>query len=106
MRAGPSRRSVWEPVRAHDDCGLQTPRQVMADCGFRTLEAHENSAANGFSRGLHTGEAHQEGPGSPRRQRRHAAGYDLAHGPSHPGIRGVLVMARIMHIGGPRPPAL
>ena len=52
-----------------------------------------NLCRHGFSRGSHTVEAHLEGPGSPRRQHRHAAGNDRAHGPSHPGIRRVLVVA-------------
>ena len=54
MRAGPSRRPVWEPaptVRAHDGCGLLTPQQVMDECGFRMLEAHEISAAMAFPEG-------------------------------------------------------
>ena len=41
-------RPVSEPVptvRTHDGCGLLRPRQVMDECGFRMLEAHEISAA-------------------------------------------------------------
>ena len=54
MRAGPSRRPVWEPPRP---CGpttaaaLVTPRQVMDECGFRMLEAREISAAIAFPEG-------------------------------------------------------
>ena len=90
-------RPVSEPaptVRTHDGCGLLTAREVMDECGFRMLEAHENLRRHGLSRGLYTVQAHEEGQGPPRRQRRDAAGNDLADGPGHPVTGGGLLTAR------------
>ena len=47
-------RPVSEPaptVRTHDSCGLLNAREVMDECGFRMLEAHEISAAMAFPKG-------------------------------------------------------